>query len=116
MKTLWAKWNRLELHGGMMYRRWESENGKSSTLQLILPDCKKQEVLKHFHDFPTAGHLGVEKTLEKIKQRMLAWYERPHTDILLTMRQMFCKETKITETQSTAWFLPCWRTHGKSRN
>ena len=68
MKTLWAQWNRLELHGGMMYRRWESENGKSSTLQLILPDCKKQEVLKHFHDFPTAGHLGVEKTLGKIKQ------------------------------------------------
>ena len=70
LKTLWSQWDRLELHGGMMYRRWESEEGKESKLQLILPDnCyKKQEVLQQFHDCPTAGHLGVEKTLEKVKQ------------------------------------------------
>jgi hypothetical protein len=43
-------------------------NGNKLKLQLILPEQKRIEVMKFFHDMPTAGHLGIEKTLEKVKE------------------------------------------------
>ena len=67
VKTLWSQWERLKIHGGMLYRKWEEE-GKETRWQLITPEGKKNEILQHYHDVPTAAHLGVEKTLEKIKQ------------------------------------------------
>jgi hypothetical protein len=24
LKTLWSQWDRLDLHGGMLYRKWET--------------------------------------------------------------------------------------------
>jgi hypothetical protein len=24
LKTLWSQWDRLDLHGGMLYRKWDS--------------------------------------------------------------------------------------------
>ncbi|KAK3588123.1 hypothetical protein CHS0354_012180 [Potamilus streckersoni] len=37
LKTLWRQWNRLELHGRMLYRRWFDETNDCSKLQLIVP-------------------------------------------------------------------------------
>jgi hypothetical protein len=48
--------------------KWETQNGNKLKLQLILPEQKRIEVMTFFHDMPTAGHLGVEKTLEKVKE------------------------------------------------
>jgi hypothetical protein len=35
---------------------------------MIVPQSKKQNILHYFHDIPSAGHLGVDKTLESLKQ------------------------------------------------
>ena len=67
LKTLWAQWERLEIHNGILYRRFESDDGMTIRRQMLLPEVKKQEVMKYFHDLPSAGHLGVDKTLEKLK-------------------------------------------------
>ena len=45
-KTLWHQWSRLEVHDG---------------------------VLTALHDAPTSGHLGMNRTLQMIKQRLF-WY------------------------------------------
>jgi hypothetical protein len=37
------------------------------------PALDKEEVIRRFHDTPTAGHLGIKKTLELIKRRRLSW-------------------------------------------
>ena len=37
-------------------------------MQMLVPESLKEEILKFYHDVPTAGHLGIDKTLEKIKQ------------------------------------------------
>ncbi|MES9883153.1 MAG: RNase H-like domain-containing protein [Sedimenticola sp.] len=66
-KTLWRQWERLELHGGLLYRKWTIDN-TNSHLQLVVPECKQADVLHYFHDIPTAGHLGTDKTLERIRQ------------------------------------------------
>ena len=66
LKTLWAQWDRLEIHLGILYRKFEADNG-TVLRQMILPFSKRPEVMTHFHDIPSAGHLGVDKTLEKLK-------------------------------------------------
>lgn len=35
---------------------------------MIVPNLLQQEVLHYHHDIPSAGHLGTEKTLERLKQ------------------------------------------------
>ena len=36
-KTLWSQWNQLSLTGGLLRRRWESDDGKRVRDQIVLP-------------------------------------------------------------------------------
>ncbi|CAG2215910.1 unnamed protein product [Mytilus edulis] len=67
LKTLWGQWDRLEMHGGVLYRRFETNIGQTARKQMIVPKSRTQELLHYFHDVPSAAHLGVDKTLEKLK-------------------------------------------------
>ncbi|CAC5407930.1 unnamed protein product [Mytilus coruscus] len=67
LKTLWGQWDRLEMHGGVLYRRFETNIGQAARKQMIVPKSRTQELLHYFHDVPSAAHLGVDKTLEKLK-------------------------------------------------
>ena len=67
LKTLWGQWNRLAIIEGILYRKWENEDG-TQRWQMVVPQEKKEEVLHHTHDSPAAGHLGVTRTMERIKQ------------------------------------------------
>lgn len=43
---------------------------KGNTIHLIaLPNCRKNEILRNFHDHPFAAHLGIDKTYKKIIKR-----------------------------------------------
>ncbi|GFV25757.1 retrovirus-related Pol polyprotein from transposon 412 [Trichonephila clavipes] len=48
---------------GVLYRKFESEDGKTFRWQLVLPRSRIPEVLKELHGSPTGGHFGVMKTL-----------------------------------------------------
>jgi hypothetical protein len=37
-------------------------------MQMLVPESLKEEIKTFYHDVPTVGHLGIDKTLEKIKQ------------------------------------------------
>ncbi|CAC5404170.1 unnamed protein product [Mytilus coruscus] len=67
LKTLWGQWDRLEMHGGVLYRRFETNIGQAARKQMIVPKSRTQELLHYFHDVPSAAHLGVDKTLKKLK-------------------------------------------------
>ena len=67
VKTLWRQYDRLKISNGMLYREWIDVIGISNRLQLVVPDQLKHEILQYYHDVPSAGHLGTEKTSEKIK-------------------------------------------------
>ena len=41
---------------------------------LVIPQSLKGDIIKMFHDTPTGGHLGCDKTIAKVKQRAY-WYE-----------------------------------------
>ena len=68
-RTLLAQWDRLHLVDGVLYRLWESDDGTSTRAQLVVPRCLVPEVLESLHDASTAGHLGLAKTVDKIRER-----------------------------------------------
>ncbi|GFY16361.1 retrovirus-related Pol polyprotein from transposon 412 [Trichonephila clavipes] len=68
-KQYWALWNSLHLRNGVLYRKFESEDGKTFRWQLVLPRSRIPEVLKELHRSPTGGHFGVMKTLHRVRER-----------------------------------------------
>ena len=68
--SYWAQWGRLFLKDGLVFRRWENETtGEEIYQQVCLPESLVPKVLHALHDSPSAGHLGVSKTLEKVRRR-----------------------------------------------
>ncbi|GFT40363.1 retrovirus-related Pol polyprotein from transposon opus [Trichonephila clavipes] len=68
-KRYWTLWESLHLRNGVLYRKWESDDGKTFRWQLILPKTTVSTVLKELHGSPTGGHFGVMKTLQKVRER-----------------------------------------------
>jgi len=68
-QRLWHLWNRLVGEGGVLGRRYHNTSGKSSWLQLVLPQLLREEVLQELHAGALEGHLGKEKLLGKVKER-----------------------------------------------
>ncbi|KAJ8712243.1 hypothetical protein PYW07_005085 [Mythimna separata] len=52
---------------GVLYR--SDPDTESEEPQLVIPESLRAELMKELHDAPTAGHLGLERTLQKIKER-----------------------------------------------
>ncbi|CAC5385628.1 Retrovirus-related Pol polyprotein from transposon 297,Retrovirus-related Pol polyprotein from transposon opus,Retrovirus-related Pol polyprotein from transposon 17.6 [Mytilus coruscus] len=74
VKFYWSRLNSLILVNEILYRKWESYNGKHYDLHIVLPASFKRFVLNQVHNTVTGGRLGVRKTLSKIKQRYF-WYK-----------------------------------------
>ena len=70
LKSIWRQWDRLTLYEGVLYRTYFDED--SSTKQLIVPKELQSQILEYFHDIPSAGHLGAEKTQSRIN-RFFYW-------------------------------------------
>ena len=85
LKGYWAQWESVTLENGLLKRAWESADGRDVVMQLIVPRSKVQSVLKEMHDGKSGGHLGVNKTLDKIRKRFYWLHLRPvsytHLDV-----------------------------------
>ena len=68
-KRLLEHWDALEVHDGLLYRRWESADTTTTRQQLILPHSLVPEVVKEMHSGSTSGHLGVTKCLGRARLR-----------------------------------------------
>ena len=66
-RQLWLMWNQLELHDGILYKKWKSK------LQLVIPRSQRKTILYASHNAKVAAHLGMKKTYKKIQQRFY-WY------------------------------------------
>ena len=73
-KAYYLEWKRLELHRGLLYRRWESDQGDVTKLQLILPHRYQFPMCQQFHDSRRGAHLGRRRVLAMI-QRHAYWYK-----------------------------------------
>ncbi|GFY08216.1 hypothetical protein TNCV_1356271 [Trichonephila clavipes] len=67
-KRYWALWDSLHLRNGVLYRKWESDDGKTFRWQLILRQKRISTVLKELHGSPTGCHFVAMKTLQKVRK------------------------------------------------
>ncbi|VDI78715.1 Hypothetical predicted protein [Mytilus galloprovincialis] len=68
LRSLWNQWNNLELRDGLIYRRFEDPATKIVKMQAIIPLSERKKVLQFSHDDKCSAHLGIHKTLAKIRQ------------------------------------------------
>ena len=68
-KRLWNRWDQLEVHNGLLYRRFISNNRHEEYLQLLVPRRCVENVLYNTHTGMTGGHYGSDKTLYQVKRR-----------------------------------------------
>ena len=62
-------WDQLQVHGGTLCRVFESQDGSRSVVQQVNPEVLREEVLKDLHAGTMGGHLGIEKTLARLRER-----------------------------------------------
>ena len=62
-------WEQLVLKDGLLFRKFESQDGTSSYLQWVVPSSLQKEILDELHGGTQSGHLGEEKTLSRLKER-----------------------------------------------
>jgi transposase InsO family protein len=70
VRRFWMSRAQLILKERVLYYTWE---GTSKQLLLVVPKSLVQEVLTGCHDCPTSGHLGISKTLARVKQTFM-WH------------------------------------------
>lgn len=56
---------------GTLYRSWTSKTNQQNLLvfQYLAPSHKREELLQLAHDQPCSGHLGRNKTMERVQER-----------------------------------------------
>ena len=69
LKSYWAQWDSLYLEGDLLKRKWESADGSKHRMQTVIPRSRTTEILDEMHGGPSGGHLGVNKTLDKTRER-----------------------------------------------
>ncbi|GBN17688.1 hypothetical protein AVEN_12345-1, partial [Araneus ventricosus] len=98
-KRYWVLWDSLHLKDGVLYRKWESDDGRSCRWQLILPKSRIQEVLRETHDSASGGNFGVMKTLSKTRKRF--YWDRLRADVEKWCRQCHaCGEREGPKTRT----------------
>jgi hypothetical protein len=68
-KSHWAPWKSLAVRNGILECNWESANGRSQIAQIVFPLSRVKDVLTELHGGSSGGHLGVNKSLNKLRQR-----------------------------------------------
>ena len=54
----------------VLCRQFQSADGRSAVVQVLVPHNLREEVLSGLHDGPLGGgHLGVDKTLIHVQER-----------------------------------------------
>lgn len=58
------------LYQGLLYRQYAgADDDDTLTLQLVVPACMRQEILKDLHEGVIGDHLGDDKTFGRVKER-----------------------------------------------
>ena len=68
VKALAGRWRLLSLQNDVVSRTIVPRPGKV-ILQKVLPQALRVDVLHQLHDLRVTGHLGIQRTVERVKQR-----------------------------------------------
>lgn len=59
----------LMVHGGVLCRQFRPKEATKTTLQLVIPAALQEEIIADIHEGVVGGHLGVDKTLFRLRER-----------------------------------------------
>ena len=79
LKLLWSQWPRLEVRNDLVVRKWDVVGTDIVWWQAVLPLSERRTVLKYTHDIKPSGHLGIKKTLSRIRLRY--YWPGMHNDV-----------------------------------
>ena len=68
LKRYWQLWHQLTVRNGVPCRTYTPSPLQDEVTVPVLPPSLRQETLYQCHDLPTAGHQGMEKTLERLRK------------------------------------------------
>ena len=80
----------------MLYGEFTIDENSETVFQMVVATSKREELVKYFHDIPSSGHLGAEKTLEKVRHS-LYWpaMKKYIEDYCLTCNKCVAKKLPI---------------------
>jgi hypothetical protein len=67
-KILYKQWERIKISGKNLFREWYDEDD-NIRLQMIVPKKHQERLLAQAHSHVLSGHLGFDKTLERLQTR-----------------------------------------------
>lgn len=79
LREYWSKWEQLERHDGVLYRRSSVDDQSGDVLRLIAPAMMRSRILTLLHNDRTAGHMGITKTLYNVRRRF--WWPGLRGDV-----------------------------------
>ena len=69
VKNMWALWSEFHVEDSILYRKKKFNASTEAYKQYVVPSNLKSKLMRLLHNNRIGGHLGVTKTLQKIKQR-----------------------------------------------
>ncbi|KAJ8953333.1 hypothetical protein NQ318_012128 [Aromia moschata] len=88
LKSYWAQWDSLAVEDGTLVRNWENSEGIEVKKQVLLPRSRVPEVLQEVHAGIGGGHIGTNKTLQKLRDRFYWRHTDPDTYVGELERRM----------------------------
>lgn len=67
-KSYWNQWELLRLNDGLLERWWETPDDLNKYWQLVIPSRMRPD-LEEAHNQIASRHLGVKKTLSRLRHR-----------------------------------------------
>ena len=90
---------RLVCQNGLLLYKWEEVSG--DRLLLMVPEKLKNEVISYNHDLPLTGHMGIVKTIARVKQSFM-WYGLTKDVELYVKSCTFCNKNKRASVKAKA--------------
>ncbi|KAJ8914247.1 hypothetical protein NQ315_003612 [Exocentrus adspersus] len=97
----WALWDSLAIENNLLKRVWESPDGKERNYQTILPRKRVPEVLQAVHSGVGGGHFGINKTLDKVRERF--YWLGSRSDVEDQSRDLQDRNKADYELEQRAW-------------
>jgi len=69
VKTLMARWKQLTIEDGVLVRHVREDGTPREICQIVLPAPLRELVLHQLHDLRIVGHLGIQRTVGRVKHR-----------------------------------------------
>ena len=100
-RRLFQIWDQLVVHENLLYRSYEGQDDSAPRLQLLLPESRRAETLRDLHEGTLGGHLGQDKTLERLKERFY-WpgYHNAVRDWVNTCRECAARKTPAPKSRA----------------